>query len=254
MLGSRDRAPGRSYRREMMSPVAQAAPPPPPPFDPLQLPVPPAYWYRASDITVPIDAEPLDVTEGWPSHLVGGTKLSVSAEPAIPSYVETGLAGLPAVVFDGVGQYCTFPAASPSSAWTFYFVLSGIGGSGARRLFDSTTGRLIFYQRNSTGNTAWFRTAESGYGAESAVDQILAFSLGAGGTRVRRNAVDLTLSAGTGAFTNVALGGTTILGASNTLTNFFLGAMSEIIVVPAAHDLATMQQMEAYLGDIYKLP
>lgn len=253
MWSVRDRAPGRSYRREMMTTVAQPAPAPPP-FDPLQLPIPPAYWYRASDITVPLDAEPLDVAEGWPSHLAGGTKLSVSAEPAIPSFVATGPAGLPAVFFDGVGQYLSFPASSASSAWTFYFVLSNIGGSGARRLFDSTTGRLIFYQRNSGGHTAWFRTAESAYGAEDASDQILAFSLGASGTMVRRNGVDLTRSSGSGVFTNVALGGTTILGASNTLTNFFLGAMSEIIVVPDAHDLATMQQMELYLGDIYKLP
>lgn len=253
MRRPRERSAARRWRHSGVARVEISAPPAS--FHPLDLS--PSLWYDAADIGGVAPGDPLDDNDGWPSHLVGGDKI-VTAEATAPTYFPAGAGApgeLPAVSFNGIDEYGEVPSpGAAASAWTFYFVLSGIGGSGERRFFDAQTGRIILKWRESaTGRLAYFEgSTQTTYGSTSTSDQILVFSLSAAAQIVRRNGVTLSAD-GTPTWTNRAINGVVNIGASITPGNYFQGRISEWLAFPAGHDLTTIAQMETWLDAKYGL-
>ncbi len=215
------------------------------PFHPLQLN--PFVWYDGEDLVgLYNEADPLD-GQGWPSHLAGGDALIIGGEA--PSFSPTGGPnGKPGAYFDGIGQFMTMPTTAASGAKTFYWIYDPDDATASRTLFNSTTGLLNFLHEGATGNTAYNHGGgNKACGAKSDVAQLLVFSLGSSAQRARRNGVDLTITSPT--WSDVSIGGLTYVGCNGGTANFCGMVLCGFIAFNAAHSLAEIQQMEAFIND-----
>jgi len=104
----------------------------------------------------------------WADQSTGGNNATQSDNAKKPAYDATGFNGLPTVTVDG-GDNMIFSGISETSDW-WACVWCGdfvVNQAGAEKLFDSSTGRLVFagYEAGSGGGVAWYDGAWQTFGS-----------------------------------------------------------------------------------------
>lgn len=220
-------------------------------FDPASLN--PLEWLKAdvgtfqdSALTTPATADAAPVG-GWVARNgINALQATAAKRPTLRTNVQNGL---PVIRWDGVDDFLGFTGLVQASGGRTAFCAlnpTNPGGTSLHYVFDSATGRLILAgMTDVTLQTGWFDGAWKKPTTPATVDgfQILTWDLQVGTGEMLRNGTSL----GTAAYTSVALGAASGLGASNDGLGSFIGMdMGEFLIYPAL-TAAQRNQVIAYL-------
>lgn len=166
------------------------------------------------------------------ANLAGGTDAVPQSQLGCPQFSRTGLAGRPAVLFNGAYDAMTLPYLAPGSSWVAFAVLRRDGGPTYSTVFQVLSGSgaqaaQLAINNDSTKGPVQVSSSGShrkGGSFGTGVARILTVT----GSSIKQNNVSATTSSISSPFT--AAGTASMIAAANSTapSRFFAGAISEI--------------------------
>ena len=185
----------------------------------------------------------------WADQSGTGSNATQSTAGLRPQIISSHAAfgGAAALYFNA--SYFSWAISTASKSHTFYFVVDQASVGAWQRYFDTATGRYLIEKSDASGNVRYFDgTTYYSPGTATTGAQVMCVTADATAPSVqfyRNNAAfgsALTYSGG-----GRAIGGTTVLGASNSGSLPLVAYVAAVFVYPTAHSTGDRTHMHNYI-------